>query len=218
MATIVYSEEVDPITHTLQGVTFATSQAGTYAKKRPSPINHQTTGRMANRSILSAAGSFFWSLTNAQKKAWAIWAEDNGIPKPFSVGMYQWGNAGFLQLQVPARAAGDSFYITPPPDLPHTGVTFTALTRIDKDTIRATFNPTPAGANNRIYLRQTLPTPGVRRRSSDDGYITQYSATNPASPYDFTTHFQHLSGWSCRYWTGTQETTGRRSSETLWTI
>jgi len=218
MATIVFGYEVDPIAGSRHGNTFGKSQAGHSVKKRPSPINHQTTDRMKLRTILSAAGTYFWGLTNAQKKAWAVWAEHQGIPKPFSVGMYQWGHAGFCTVEVNARIAGDSFYIAPPNDLPHDGVTFTNLLRIDKDTIRATFNPSPAGAANRIFLRQTLPAAGIRRLDQANGYIAEISALNPASPYDFTTHFQHLTGWSCRYWTGTQENTGRRSTEDLWDL
>jgi len=132
--------------------------------------------------------------------------------------MYQWGNAGFISVQVNARLAGDSFYVIPPDIEPPEPLDFTDLIRIDKDTIRATFNPSPAGPDHRIFLRQTLPTPGAPTGDQTNGYIAEVSALNPASPYDFTTHFQHLAGWHCRYWTGTQEDTGRRSDEDLWDL
>lgn len=218
MATIVFLDGVDPITGSRRGVTFDVSQAGAIAKRRPSPVNHQTNLRMQIRKLLKETNAYFWNLTAGQKTAWANWAQANDIPGPWGMRKHQQGCAGFFAVELNARIAGDPFYIAPPGNLPLAGVTFTNLTRIDKDTIRATFNPSPAGANNRIYLRQTLPGPGYRRWSVYDGYIAETSAKNVASPYDFTTHFQHLTGWHCRYWTGTQEHTGRRSDEDLWDL
>ena len=218
MATIVFLDGVDPITGSRRGVTFDVSQAGAIAKRRPSPVNHQTNLRMQIRLLLKATNAYFWNLTALQKTAWADWAQVNDIPGPWGMRKHQQGCAGFFAVELNARIAGDPFYIAPPGNLPLAGVTFTNLTRIDKDTVRATFNPSPSGANNRIYLRQTLPGPGYRRWSVYDGYIAETSAKNVASPYDFTTHFQHLTGWHCRYWTGTQEDTGRRSDEDLWDL
>jgi len=218
MAVIVFLDGIDPITGSRRGVTFDVSQAGPIAKRRPSPINHQTNLRMKVRTFLKATNQYFWNLTYAQQRDWFFWANANNIQGPYNAHGLQQGCAGFFSVELNAVLAGDSFYVTPPGNLPLTGVNFTALTRIDKDTIRATFNPSPAGATNRIYLRQTLPGPGYRRWSVYDGYIAQTSPLNPASPYDFTTHFQHLTGWHGRYWTGTQENTGRRSTEDLWDL
>lgn len=218
MATIVFADGVNEIIGTRKGLTFDRSQAGNYAKKRPSPINSQTNDRMKLRTLLKATNAYFWNLTNAQKTAWGIWAGNNGITGPWGMAKHQAGCAGFFAVQLNARLAGDPFYPNPPGNLPLPGVTFTNLQKINKDTIRATFNPTPAGANNRIYLRQAVPGPGIRRWARADSYVAERSGLNPASPYDFTPHFQHLTGWNCRYWTGTQETTGRRSSEDLWDL
>ena len=218
MATIVFLDGIDPITGSRRGTTFDVSQAGLIAKRRPSPVNHQTNLRMKIRTLLKATNQYFWNLTPQQKRAWRTWAWTNDIDGPWHFYGNQKGCAAFFTVELNARIAGDPFYPDPPGNLPLPGVTFTNLTRIDKDTIRATFNPSPASAANRIYLRQTLPGPGYRRWSKYDGYIAQISPLNPASPYDFTTHFQHLTGWNCRYWTGTQEDTGRRSDEDLWDL
>jgi len=218
MATIVFLDGIDPITGSRQGVTFDVSQAGAIAKRRPSPVNHQTNLRMKIRALLKATNEYFWNLTALQKRAWRTWAWTNDIDGPWHFYGNQKACAAFFTVELTARIAGDPFYPNPPGNLPLPGVTFTNLTRIDKDTIRATFNPSPAGANDRIYLRQALPGPGYRRWSVYDGYIAQTSPLNPNSPFDFTTHFQHLAGWHGRYWTGTQENTGRRSDEDLWDL
>lgn len=218
MANIAWNPGVDAIIGSRRGVTFDNAQGGSYAKKRPTPVNHNTTPRSNLRKILKETNAYYWALTAAQRQAWATWAQANGITGPYGMLKDQQGCAGFYALLINARLAGDSYYITPPGNIPITGVTYTNLTRTDKDTIRATFNPSPAGATLRIYLRQALPGPGVRRWEPVDGYIAERSALNPTSPYDFTTHFQHLTGWNCRYWTGTQENTGRRSTETLWEL
>lgn len=218
MATIVFLDGVDPIVGCRRGVHFDCSQAGPFASKRSSPINHQTNLRMKVRSLLKATNQYYWNLTWAQKRQWFFWAAANDIPGPYGAPGFQQGCAGFFAVQLNARLAGDPFYIAPPGNIPMAGVNFTNLVRINKDTIRATFNPSPAGADDRIFLRQTLPGPGVRRWSKADGYIAEVSPLNPASPYDFTTHFQHVAGWHCRYWTATQEDTGRRSTEDLWDL
>ena len=218
MATIVFLDGVDEFAGSRQGLTFDKSQAGPYVKKRPSPINHQTNLRMKVRSFLRPTNAYYWNLTAPQRTAWTTWAAVNSITGPFGMTNQQAGCAAFFAVQLNARLAGDPFYVVPPGNLPLAGVTFTNLVRIDKDTIRATFNPSPAGADDRIFLRQSLPGPGVRRWSAADGYIAEISALNPTSPYDFTTHFQHLTGWHGRYWTGTQEDTGRRSTEDLWDL
>lgn len=218
MATIVFLDGVDTIEGSRRGCTFDKSQAGPYVKKRPSPINHNTNGRSRLRSILKDTNAYYWAMSSAQRTAWATWANTNGITGPYGQTKHQQGCAGFFTVQLNARLAGDSYYITPPGNLPLAGVTFSALTWIDKDTVRATFSPSPAGAANRIFLKQTLPGAGVRRWGKVDSYVADYSGLNPTSPHDFTTHFQHISGWNCRYWTGTQEDTGRRSTLDLWEL
>lgn len=218
MANIVFLDGIEEIIGSRRGVTFDRAQAGNYAKKRPSPINHQTPARMQLRSILRLANAYYWSLTAAQRQVWADWGQTNGITGPYGMRKDQQGCAAFYAVQINARLAGDPFYVTPPGNLPLPGVTFTNLARIDQNTIRATFNPSPSGITNRIYLRQGTPGPGYRRWSQADGYIAERSDFNVTSPYDFTTRFQHLADWHCRYWTGTQEDTGRRSIEDLWDL
>ncbi len=96
--------------------------------------------------------------------------------------------------------------------------TWQTFTRIDTDTVRATFIPSANWNQKRIYLRQALPGPGVRRWCPADGYVVSYSPPNPNSPFDFTVKFQHLAGWHGRYWTGTQRLCGCRSAEELWDL
>lgn len=218
MATIVFADGVDVIKGSRSGLTFDISQAGNYVKKRPFPINRLTNPRMLLRRNLKAANDFFWALTAAQKNLWRAFAAASGITGPYGMTGILQANAGFFACAIVANDAGDGFPTVPGPPNPIGGVTFTALTWIDKDTVRATFNPSPAGANNHIYLRQALPGPGVRRWSAADGYIAQYSALNPNSTFDFTIKFQHLSGWHGRYWLGTQNTSGGRAVETLFDL
>ena len=218
MATIVYLPGVNPISGSRRATTFDVNQAGHIAKRRPSPVNNQTNLRMQVRSYLKATNAYYWNLPDGVKVAWRNWGLTNGIDGPYGRISFQLGCAAFFSCELNARLAGDPFYNWPPGNIPMPGVTFTNLTRVDNNTIRATFIPSPSGLMNRIYLRQARPGPGVRRWSHYDGFIAEHSAANVTSPYDFTTHFQHLAGWHGRYWTGTQETTGRRSIEDLWDL
>lgn len=218
MATIVFLDDVDEFSGSRLGVTFDKSQAGPYVKKRPSPVNPDTNLRNQYRSILKDANTFFWALNIGQKNLWEIFAAASGITGPWGQTKTQQACAGFFACAVNAFFAGDGFPVAPGPPLPIGGVTFTALARIDKDTVRATFNPSPAGAQKRIYLRQAIPGPGVRRWSAADGYIADVSAINPNSTFDFTTKFQHLAGWHGRYWVGTQNIFGGRAIETLFDL
>lgn len=218
MATIVFADGVDEIVGSRRGITFDKSQAGPYAKKRPSPINPQTNPRMILRRNLKETNDFYWALNVGQKTLWTTFATNAGITGPYGSAGVQRGCAGFFSCAINARAAGDPFPVAPGAVPPIVGPAITALDRIGKDTIRATFNPSPIGAQKRIYLRQALPGPGIRRWSAADGYIADYSPKNANSPFDFTTTFQHITGWNGRYWVGTQNVQGGRAVETMFDI
>ena len=218
MATIVFLDGIDEIIGSRRGITFDRSQAGNYAKKRPSPTNPHTNSRSKLRLILKEVNTYFWALPPAKKTLWSTWAAANNISGPWGMLKDQQACAAFFTVALNARLAGYPLYQNPPGNLPAPGVTFTNLTRIDKDTVRATFNPSPSGAWRYLYLRQALPGPGVRRWSTADGYIAEYTAQNVNSPYDFTTKFQHLAGWHCRYWCGSQYPKGNRSIETMFDL
>ena len=215
MAVIVFLEDVDPIKGHRRGICFDISQAGYIAKRRPSPINHQTTPRMYVRRLLKSTNQYFWDLTNGQRTAWANLAAVSGVTGPYGQAGHQAGCAMFFKLVLNAQLAGDPIYGNHPPHNPVIPPTWLTLTRIDKDTIRVTFTASANWNAKRIYLRQARPSPGHRNWKPLDGYIAEYSGLGPNSPYDFTTHFQHIAGWNGRYWLGCQRSCGCRSAETL---
>lgn len=218
MANIVFSEGIDEIKGSIQGVTFDISQAGNYAKKRPSPINHQTNDRMQLRRILATVNAFFWNMTAGQKTAWGVLAAAAGITGPHGMTKWQAGCAYFFKLELNAYLAGDPLYANHAPHAAVTPPTNITLARIDNNTIRTTFTASAQWVSKRIYLRQGLPGPGVRRWSPGDGYIAEYSGLNPNTPHDFTTHFPFLNGWHGRFWIGTQRSCGCRSAEALFDL
>ncbi len=214
MATIVFLDGVDVIKGSRKGLTFDVCQSGNYVKRRPSPINSQTNDRMVTRRNLKEANDFFWALNAGQKTRWITFAAAADITGPYGAGGVQAACAAFFSCAINAFNADGEFPANPGPPPPIVGVTVSDLVRIDKDTVRATFFPSPAAAAHRLYLRQALPGPGVRRWSAADGYIAQYSGHAPNSPLDFTTKFSHLTGWNGRYWVGSQNHQGGRSVET----
>lgn len=218
MATIAFLDGIDPITGSRRGVTFDVSQAGSIAKRRPSPVNHQTNLRMYIRSLLPLINNYYWSTTPAQKIGWATWAQANGIDGPWGMKKSQQGCAAYFSLMLNVIVAGDSRYFVAPPNNPLWGPWYDSLTRIDDHTVRVVFHPTPATGTRRAYLRQAIPGPGVRRWSTYDSYIAEYTAPKPNSPYDFTTKFPLLAGWHGRFWCGWQNSKGLRAIETLFDI
>lgn len=218
MATIVFLDGVDPIVGCRRGVHFDCSQAGPFASRRASPINRQTNPRMHLRRLLKLTNAYYWDMTAGQKTAWSNLAAVNGITGPYGMTKWQAGCAMFFSIVLNAQLAGDPIYANHPPHNPVTPPTWLTLNRIDKNTIRVTFIAAPQWVDKRIYLRQALPGPGVRRWSAADGYIADYSPLNPNSPTDFTTHFQHITGWHGRYWVGCQRSCGCRSAETLYDL
>ncbi len=214
MASIVFADGVAVIKGSRRGLTFDVSQAGNYVKKRPSPINHQTNDRMILRRTLKDANTFFWALTAGQKTAWANFAAANGITGPWGQTKWQAGCAAFFALSLNSFTAGDGFQVTHAPHAAVTPPTWLTEVRLDNNTIRVTFTASANWNHKRIYLRQALPGPGVRRWSRADGSIAEYSELSPGTPHDFTTHFPHLAGWHGRYWLGCQRICGCRSDET----
>lgn len=213
MAIIAYLDGIDQISGSRRGITFDVSQAGPIAKRRQSPVNNQTNLRMQYRRVLKEANQFFWDLTAAQKIVWDTFAANAGIPGPWGMTKNQRACAAFFSCAINAHIAGDGFPVAPGAIPPIASPNITGLIVVNPTTVRALFNPSPAGAALRIYLRQALPGPGVRRWSAADGYIAEYSALNPNSPHDFTTKFARLVGWHGRYWVGFQNTFGGRSAE-----
>ena len=173
---------------------------------------------MQVRRLLKLTNAFFWNMTAGQKTAWGLLAANSGITGPYGMTKWQAGCAMFFSIVLNAQLAGDPIYANHPAHNPVTPPTWLTINRIDNDTIRVTFNPAPQWIDKRIYLRQALPGPGVRRWSAADGYIAEYSELSPASPHDFTTHFQHVTGWNGRYWTGCQRSCGCRSAETMYDL
>ena len=218
MATIVFEDPDDEFTGRIRGTTFSISQAGHYVKRRPSPINSQRTARMKNRLIFRERYEFWVNLDSGQKSNWATFAALSGITGPFGRGGPEAGFAAFTSCAINNRASGHGYPTAPGPPVPIVGVNFTALVRIDLNTVRATFNPSPTGGTKHIYLRQALPGPGVRRWDPANGYIAEYSAHNVNSPFDFTVKFDFLAGYNCRFWCGTMNEFGGRSVETQFDI
>ncbi len=218
MAVIVYLDGVDPIQGSRMGLTFDVSQGGHIVKRKAIPINPQTDSRNEYRLLLRAANNFFWALNLGQRNLWTNFADLAGITGPHGMGGHQAGCAGFFSCAINAFMADGEFPPAPGPVPPVIGVTVNSLVRIDKDTVRATFFPSPAAAAHRLYIRQALPGPGYRRWGPADGYIAKYSDHAPNSPLDLDTKFQHLTGWHGRYWVGTQNHQGGRSVETLFEL
>jgi len=218
MATIVFDEEIDPLVDSLLGITFGKSQAGDSIRRKSGPCVPNSDRRSFNWTILARIMINWKSMNATQQRTWGVWAGNNGISAPFGRGIFQQGYAAMLFVQVQAAMAGHVLYTNPPPNLPYMGVNFTNLVRIDKDTIRATFNPSPSGGFRHPYLRQTLPTPGRTDPTVADSYVADIADHNVTSPHDFSTRFQHLAGWHARYFTGSQDHLERRSTEDQWDL
>lgn len=212
MATIDFLDGIDPITGSRRGVTFDVSQAGPTAKKRPAPVNTQTNRRLELRSIMHATNQYYWNLTPAQKAAWSAWGAANGITGPYGCAGVQRGCAAYFKLLIRARMAGDPFYNNPPNGIPVAGVTITNLIRIDENTIRTTFNPSPAGANNRVGMMQTIPRAAAAGSFCEFPWCDGFTGLNGTSPHDFTPYFTHRAGLQVIYRIGTQDVWGRRST------
>jgi len=182
------------------------------------PTHRRTPAILTNRKNLKLMHQQFNTLSDAQKTAWGDWAWFNWwIP-----GMLDrdrlFDRMGYCIVNHRQRLAGDPPIVAPPGAQPIAGATITNLTRIDANTVRVVFNPSPVGANNRIHVKQTLPTTGYRKHGMREAYICGISAKNITSPHDFTTHFQHLAGWHSRYFVITQDITGSFSAETIFDL
>lgn len=187
-------------------------------RRKAGPCNRQTTPIMQNRTRLPLMHKNFDALTDPQKTGFSDWAWNNFIGDGIADRLDLHARMGYATSQLPALIAGDPPLITPTINPGFPGVNFTNCQLIDKDTIRLTFNPSPAGANFRIHLKQTLPGPGAKNPHIRDAYICGISALNAVSPQDFTTHNQHLAGWSARYYAITQHKEGPYSDPTTFDL
>ncbi len=191
-----------------RGSTFISRGNRFYVRRKPGPTKPRTTRQLKNITRLKQMHRYFDTLTRDQQLSYDFFAFGAGATGRMFDRFDMGARIGAAMILHPLIIAGAPLPILAPLPRVFFGFTITSVILLDKDTIRIAFNPDPAGVDWRISLHQTLPRTGRRKPKQRASRSCGFSALNPVSPVDFTTRYQHLTGWHARYFVNTRRTDG----------
>lgn len=187
----------------ISGTTFSHNRGGQYTRQRAIPVNPNTTPQQIVRSAMSSLSARWRDiLTNAQRLAWNLYAENTPMPNavgdPINVGgigMYIRSNIIRVQAALAIIDAGPTTYGLPAMTLP--GITsVTAATKI----AIVTFTNTDSWANEVGGALLVWMSPGMPQSIGYYKGPFQFAgkvagaATPPTSPANITGTFPQAAG------------------------
>lgn len=149
-------------------IVFSHNKGGTYARARVVPTKSTTSFAEAAKARLAEGSSRWQTLTDAQRAAWATWAQNNpvinriGDPITLSGAAAYTGLAASL-LQIGVTPADDPPVI-PAPDPVET---LTPTFDIGTGAFDIAFTATPLGADDGLYVQSAVVnSPGINHVSN----------------------------------------------------
>lgn len=145
------------------GQTFSRNRYGAYVRNRSVPVKSTTTYALNAKAYLSAASAAWGGLTDAQRAAWAAWAQTNPIVDSFGEKQVLSGQAAYVQLNRRILQDGGTQIDLPPVGAgPQALTTLTATGDIGAGTFALAFTPTPVGAGNKLWIKAAVvDSPGI---------------------------------------------------------
>lgn len=103
--------------------TYSRNRYGSYVRYRSRPVNPNSEAQLASRAILAAAARDWSSLTDAQRAAWKMYADNTPVTDRFGfaitltgAAMYTKVNAARLSAGLPTLSAAPTTYGLPSAD------------------------------------------------------------------------------------------------------
>lgn len=200
MARVTYGSGVTELAGSIGGVTYQKNASGNVARLRPNPTVNPTSLQAGYQTNMAYLVSFWPTLSQANKDAWAAFAAAHDHTTPWgeikTLSGYQWFlscNLYRLLINTPVLSAPGSWAALAPPDQ------FTIET--SPDYIRVAWSPDyDAPASLLFYASLPLRQSSLKLRRSL--FFIRYRWLPPAlTNYDITSYIQTLYGvtWSAFY-------------------
>lgn len=201
MALIQLSSIVGAIRNSVGGQTYSQNKGGAYVKTKPTPTNPRTPAQRAVRANF-AANSKQWSgsLTDAQRGAWKLFAQNNPFTNVFGASKVLSGMAMMMKLNQVLSQVGGDFESDAPADLsvlPLAAVLSVAGT-LASPTLASLILATDAQtavSNTLYYVFATGPlSAGKQAGVSDYRFIESHAPTAAATTVDLLTAWTAVFG------------------------
>jgi len=188
MAKILYSAIVAAGSGKVGGNVLSRNRYGAYVRTWVKPVLSTTTYALAAKARLSAATQAYQGLTQAQKNAWAAWAQGNPVQGSLGMPQVLTGHAAYVGLHCRALLAAETPLADPPITTgPEALTTLTMTGDIGAGAFGLVYTPTPLQATEELWIRScVVSSTGIFYVENLLKHIEE-SAAAQASPYDFQT-------------------------------
>jgi len=167
------------------GTTVSRNHYGLYARTRATPTNPNTDYQQNVRSLLSTYSSAWQGLTDAQRIAWATWAQGHPVVDSLGQSQILTPHTAYIQLNTRLALAEEAAIDVPPIGTAPNGLTTLVLSADQgAGTFDLTFTATPLAATERLWVRGALVASAGINYVENLLKLLVVSAAAQASPLD----------------------------------
>lgn len=186
MAKIMHGSLAGAVSGSLGNCTFSHNRYGAYIRTRGIPTLVRNEFTLGARAKLIDASQSFGALTDAQQKAWRLWADSNPITDRLGQKQVLTPHAAFVRLNGRILVGGGTKINVPPAvAAPAALTTMTTTFDIGTGTSTVVFAPSPLGASNCLYVQAAVLSNPGQRYYANKLKLVKVSAVNLATPYDY---------------------------------
>lgn len=157
MALIKQGALISEISGKLGGAVFFRNRGGSCVRTFTVPANPQTEYQIAVRNALTSASVAWKNLTDAQRAAWAAWAQENPVRNRVGEAIRLQGNAAFVELNARMVLLGNATTTAPPTvSAPSPLLTVTGSYDIGAGDFQLAYTTTPLAANMKLWVSGCL--------------------------------------------------------------
>lgn len=139
------------------GVVFSRNRGGSVIRTFTVPANPKTAYQIEVRNALTSASVAWKSLTDAQRAAWAAWAQENPVRNRVGESIRLQGNAAYVELNSRMVLLGNATLTAPPTvAAPSPLLTVTGSWDIGAGDFQLAYTATPLAANMKLWVMGCL--------------------------------------------------------------
>jgi hypothetical protein len=191
MAKILYGPVVQDARNKLGNAVATKVRAGSMVRKRVAPIQPRTSRQNSQRATLTSFSKQWSSLTDAQRSAWAAFAEANPVRDQFGQLVRLTGHQMFVRLNVALSNAGATALTDPPANLTVTEPTSVAISAQGGATpsLKITsLSPLPA-SGEKVNIYATAPASPGRQNLNAFYRNIAFAQSVTGTPFDITAQY-----------------------------
>jgi hypothetical protein len=163
MAKIKLGAMVGQVSGSVGCETYSHNRFGTYTRLRSIPVQPNTAAQLLRRAVLSARSSAWGALLAANRKSWAVWAQNNPMVDKLGDKRILSGHMAYVQCNTRLEALGWPTFDTPPIQPAPSALSSCSISAsVATQNVTVNFGPSPIGAGNMLWIVGCkTPTPTI---------------------------------------------------------